>query len=75
MRFLSGMAVSCLMLVSLGLSACGQKGPLVLASEQSKNSNKASYLLHSKKKNKQLSNKLGATAAPNMNASTPVATE
>lgn len=50
MRFLSGGAVLCLMLASVALSGCGQRGPLLLPSEASKNNDKASYMLYSPKK-------------------------
>lgn len=50
MRFLSGGAVLCLMLASVALSACGQRGPLLLPSEASKKNDKASYMMYSPKK-------------------------
>ena len=50
MRFLSGGAVLCLMLASVALSACGQRGPLLLPSEASKKNDRASYMLYSPKK-------------------------
>lgn len=50
MRFLSGGAVLCLVLASVALSACGQRGPLLLPSEASKKNDRASYMLYSPKK-------------------------
>jgi predicted small lipoprotein YifL len=63
MRFLSGGAVFCLIVATVALSACGQRGALVLPSEVSKNNDKASYILYSPKKEAASSTVAGSSVA------------
>lgn len=73
MRFLSGGAMFCLMLASVALSACGQRGPLLLPSEASKNNDKASYILYAPKKEAQTSAAQDKSTQPASDSVAPAA--